>query len=101
MANLASGAAKELIADATAYGASKTALVRMTESLAHELEGCGVSVFAIDPGQVDPGMHSFSRARSNGCDAAERTSPYSRRSNAPQMLSSAWQPATATHVAGA
>jgi len=33
--------------------------VRVTESLAHELEGRGVSVFAIDPGQVDASMHEF------------------------------------------
>jgi NAD(P)-dependent dehydrogenase (short-subunit alcohol dehydrogenase family) len=59
IANLASGAAKAPIPDGTAYGASKTALVRMTESLARELEGTGVSVFSIDPGQVDTGMHEF------------------------------------------
>jgi 3-oxoacyl-[acyl-carrier protein] reductase len=59
IANLASGAAKAAIADWTAYGASKTALVRLTESLALELEGTGVSVFSIDPGEVDTGMHQF------------------------------------------
>ena len=59
IANLTSGAAKVPIADATAYGASKTALVRVTESLARELEGCGVGVFSIDPGNVDTGMHEF------------------------------------------
>jgi NAD(P)-dependent dehydrogenase (short-subunit alcohol dehydrogenase family) len=59
IANLTSGAAKAAGMDATAYGASKTALVRMTESLARELEGCGVGVFSIDPGQVDTGMHEF------------------------------------------
>jgi NAD(P)-dependent dehydrogenase (short-subunit alcohol dehydrogenase family) len=59
IANLVSGAAKGPIADATAYGASKTALVRVTESLARELGGCGVSIFSIDPGQVDTGMHEF------------------------------------------
>src|SRR5579859_3230581 len=41
--NLASRAAKVPIADGTAYAASKTGLVRVTESLAWELEGCGVS----------------------------------------------------------
>jgi NAD(P)-dependent dehydrogenase (short-subunit alcohol dehydrogenase family) len=57
--NLASIAAKVPIPDATAYGASKTALVRLNENLARELEGNEVSVFAIDPGQVDTGMHEF------------------------------------------
>jgi NAD(P)-dependent dehydrogenase (short-subunit alcohol dehydrogenase family) len=57
--NLASSASKVPIPDGTAYGASKTALVRVTESLSRELEGYGVSVFSIDPGNVDTGMHEF------------------------------------------
>jgi NAD(P)-dependent dehydrogenase (short-subunit alcohol dehydrogenase family) len=57
--SLASGAAVVAIPDATAYVSSKTALVRFTETMAKELEGLGVSVFAIAPGNVATGMHKF------------------------------------------
>ena len=34
------------------YGASKTAVMRLTETIAAELKGCGVKVFAMAPGLV-------------------------------------------------
>jgi NAD(P)-dependent dehydrogenase (short-subunit alcohol dehydrogenase family) len=57
--NVASSAALFPIADGTAYGSSKTALVRFTESVARETEALGISVFALDPGNVPTGMHEF------------------------------------------
>lgn len=55
--SLASSAAVAPIPDGTAYASSKTALVRFTESLAKELEGIGISVYALDPENVATGMH--------------------------------------------
>lgn len=40
-----------------AYGASKAALDHLSRILAAELEGTGVSVLAIDPGEMDTRMH--------------------------------------------
>lgn len=40
-----------------AYGASKAALDHLSKTLAAELEGTGVSVLAIDPGEMDTAMH--------------------------------------------
>jgi NAD(P)-dependent dehydrogenase (short-subunit alcohol dehydrogenase family) len=39
------------------YGASKAALEHASRTLAAELEGTGVRVFAIDPGDMDTEMH--------------------------------------------
>jgi NAD(P)-dependent dehydrogenase (short-subunit alcohol dehydrogenase family) len=36
----------------TAYGSSKAAVVRFSESLAHEVEQYGIQVFALSPGVV-------------------------------------------------
>jgi NAD(P)-dependent dehydrogenase (short-subunit alcohol dehydrogenase family) len=55
--NAASGASTATLPGASAYSASKTALVRWTDTLARELDGTGVSVFAIDPGTVDTPMN--------------------------------------------
>src|SRR6266852_6005143 len=57
--NIASIGAVLPIPDGTAYGSSKTALVRFTESVALEVEASGIGVFAIDPGNVPTGMHDF------------------------------------------
>jgi NAD(P)-dependent dehydrogenase (short-subunit alcohol dehydrogenase family) len=40
-----------------AYGASKAALEHLTRTLAAELEGTGVSVLSLDPGEMDTRMH--------------------------------------------
>lgn len=55
--NLSSGAATGPIADATAYTSSKAALVRFTDSLAAETQAAGISVFAVNPGNVPTAMH--------------------------------------------
>jgi NAD(P)-dependent dehydrogenase (short-subunit alcohol dehydrogenase family) len=57
--NLASVAAGRPIADATAYASSKAALVRLTDSLAAETAEYGLSVFAVDPGNVETGMRAY------------------------------------------
>lgn len=50
--NVATGQAVRPVIYASAYGAAKTALLRLTESLAGEVREHGVSVFAISPGAV-------------------------------------------------
>lgn len=40
-----------------AYGASKAALDHLSRALAAELEGSGVSVLCVDPGEMDTAMH--------------------------------------------
>jgi NAD(P)-dependent dehydrogenase (short-subunit alcohol dehydrogenase family) len=40
-----------------AYGASKAALEHLTRTLAAELEGTGVGVLSLDPGEMDTRMH--------------------------------------------
>ena len=55
----------------TAYGASKAALVRFTESLAEELRGTNIDVNTIAPGPVNSRMWDQMRAASNA--AGERT----------------------------
>jgi NAD(P)-dependent dehydrogenase (short-subunit alcohol dehydrogenase family) len=59
LVNLASVAAARPIPDGTAYAASKTALVRLTDSLARETAEFGVAVFAVDPGSVATAMHAY------------------------------------------
>jgi NAD(P)-dependent dehydrogenase (short-subunit alcohol dehydrogenase family) len=54
--NLASGAATEAIAHGSAYVVSKTALVRLTENVALEVQEHGIQVFAVDPGNVRTDM---------------------------------------------
>jgi NAD(P)-dependent dehydrogenase (short-subunit alcohol dehydrogenase family) len=55
--NVASGAATVPLPGASAYGAGKTALLRLTETLSRELDGTGVHVFAIDPGVLRTPMN--------------------------------------------
>ncbi len=50
--NIASGAGLEGIETISAYGASKTALIRFTETLAIETQPYGVAVLAVGPGTV-------------------------------------------------
>jgi len=57
--SIASIAALVPVPDASAYGSSKAALVRFSESLAMEVAEFGIGVFSIDPGNVPTGMHSF------------------------------------------
>src|SRR5207302_8270975 len=54
--NVASGAGTYAIPDMSAYVASKTALIRLSEQLALEAGPFGVKVFAIRPGVVRTAM---------------------------------------------
>jgi NAD(P)-dependent dehydrogenase (short-subunit alcohol dehydrogenase family) len=54
------------------YGASKAALDLMSLTLAHELEGAGVSVVAVDPGDMRTRMH---QAAFPGQDISDRPLP--------------------------
>jgi 3-oxoacyl-[acyl-carrier protein] reductase len=54
--NLSGGGATGPRPDFSAYAASKTALVRLTETLAEELKGTGVAVNAVAPGPMNTRM---------------------------------------------
>ena len=54
------------------YGASKAALEHLSRVLAAELEGTGVRVFVVDPGDMDTAMH---RAAEPGVDLSHLPGP--------------------------
>jgi NAD(P)-dependent dehydrogenase (short-subunit alcohol dehydrogenase family) len=55
--NVSSDAAVNAYPRWGAYGASKAALEHLTRTLAAELEGTGVAVLSVDPGEMDTQMH--------------------------------------------
>jgi len=57
--NLASGAGTVAVPYGSAYVTSKTAVIRLTETLAVETAAHGVSIFAIDPGFVRTAMTEY------------------------------------------
>jgi NAD(P)-dependent dehydrogenase (short-subunit alcohol dehydrogenase family) len=59
--NMASGAGTFPIPDMSAYVASKTALIRLSEQLAMEMKSHGISVFPIRPGVVRTAMVAEAR----------------------------------------
>lgn len=54
--NIVGGGTTRPFPYASAYGAAKTAVLRLTETLAHELGDRGVRVFAVNPGLVRTAM---------------------------------------------
>jgi len=56
--NISSDAAVEAYPTWGAYGASKAALDHLTRTFAAELEGAGVRVFSVDPGEMNTAMHA-------------------------------------------
>ena len=56
------------------YGASKAALEHVSRTLAAELEGTGVRVLVVDPGDMNTQMH---RDAVNGADTSQLPSPES------------------------
>jgi NAD(P)-dependent dehydrogenase (short-subunit alcohol dehydrogenase family) len=57
--NVASPAATQAIAHGAAYVVSKTALVRLSENAALEVEEYGIRVFAVDPGTSRTDMTTY------------------------------------------
>jgi len=59
MINLASGAGLRSLPTTSAYCISKTAVIRLTESIALEYEGKGIRAFAMGPGTVRTSMSEY------------------------------------------
>lgn len=56
--NISSDAAHEAYPTWGAYAASKAALERLAATLAAEIEGSGVRILTVDPGEMDTRMHA-------------------------------------------
>ena len=72
--NISSDAATHAYPGWGGYGASKAALEHMSRTLAAELEGSGVRVEVVDPGEMSTQMH---RDAINGGDVSHLPSPES------------------------
>jgi NAD(P)-dependent dehydrogenase (short-subunit alcohol dehydrogenase family) len=70
--NVTSDAGVEAYPTWGGYGASKAALEHLSRVLVAELEGTGVRVFVIDPGDMDTAMH---RAAEPGIDLSHLQTP--------------------------
>jgi short-subunit dehydrogenase len=70
--NVTSDAGVQAYATWGGYGVSKAALEHLSRVLAAELEGSGVRVFVVDPGDMDTAMH---RAAEPGVDLAHLPKP--------------------------
>jgi NAD(P)-dependent dehydrogenase (short-subunit alcohol dehydrogenase family) len=57
--NLASAAGLQAIETVSAYGVSKTALIRLSETLAAEVRPYGITVLAVNPGTVRTPMSDY------------------------------------------
>ena len=70
--NVTSDAGVEAYPTWGGYGASKAGLEHLSRVLAAELEGTGVRVFVVDPGDMDTAMH---RAAEPGVDLSHLPTP--------------------------
>ena len=70
--NVTSDAGVEAYPTWGGYGASKAALEHLSRVLAAEIEGSGVRVFVVDPGDMDTAMH---RAAEPGVDLSHLAEP--------------------------
>lgn len=70
--NVTSDAGVEAYPTWGGYGASKAALEHLSRVLAAEIEGSGVRVFVVDPGDMDTAMH---RAAEPGIDLSHLAKP--------------------------
>jgi NAD(P)-dependent dehydrogenase (short-subunit alcohol dehydrogenase family) len=75
--NVASGAGALTRPGASAYSVSKTALLRLTDTLARELDGRAVTVFAIHPGTVRTPMNDH--VLQAHADALKQWAPWFRK----------------------
>lgn len=64
--NVASGVGTRPVAYMSAYGTSKTSIIRLSEVLAAETQPFGISVFSISPGSVRTAMAEQILANNNG-----------------------------------
>ncbi len=64
--NVASGGGATMLPNFSAYITSKTALIRFSECLAHEVREHGISVFAMGPGTVRTAMSEHSLNSEDG-----------------------------------
>ncbi|MBV9173654.1 MAG: SDR family oxidoreductase [Chloroflexi bacterium] len=70
--NVTSDAAVQAYPTWGGYGASKAALEQLSRVLAEELEGTGLRVYVVDPGDMDTAMH---RAAEPGVDLSHLPGP--------------------------
>jgi NAD(P)-dependent dehydrogenase (short-subunit alcohol dehydrogenase family) len=70
--NVTSDAGVEAYPTWGGYGASKAALEHLSRVLANELEGTGIRVYIVDPGDMDTAMH---RAAEPGVDLSHLPTP--------------------------
>jgi NAD(P)-dependent dehydrogenase (short-subunit alcohol dehydrogenase family) len=70
--NVTSDAAVQAYPTWGGYGASKAGLEHLSRVLAAELEGSGVRVYVVDPGDMDTAMH---RAAEPGVDLSHLPTP--------------------------
>jgi NAD(P)-dependent dehydrogenase (short-subunit alcohol dehydrogenase family) len=64
--NIASGGGATMLPNFSAYITSKTALIRFSECLAHEVREHGIAVFAMGPGTVRTAMSEYSLNSEDG-----------------------------------
>lgn len=69
--NVSSDAATTPYARWGAYGASKAALDHMGRIWASELEGTGVRIFSVDPGEMDTAMHASAMPEADRASLAQ------------------------------
>jgi NAD(P)-dependent dehydrogenase (short-subunit alcohol dehydrogenase family) len=69
----------------SAYGAAKAAILRLTEDLAFEMRGIGVSLFALHPGGVRPAPGTYLTEPPPGMTSAQLDMLLSHLSDPPEL----------------
>ena len=75
IAIVSSGAGIRSFPNAAVYGATKAAQRGFGEALGHELNGSGVGVTMVYPGQIHSGLHDHEKERMPSWYRPDRTSP--------------------------
>ena len=94
--NISSDAAENAYAGWGAYSASKAALAHMSRIWHQELESVGVSVLAVDPGDMDTPLHALSVP---DADPADLKPPAQAAAELVAMIETALAPAAPVAVA--